>query len=125
MSNRQPIQPIVTDDKGVLRFKENVLVRYLLEHGGLNMNDLARVECADEDRQQFAQLIGYSIDGYSELSYVDDEAFSVACRMMVGASEQEARDDEMKERIEAAKDACRSLVRGLFGVDLDDVMEWP
>ncbi len=34
------------------------------------MNDLAVKDFSDEDRCQFAQLIGYSISGYEELSYV-------------------------------------------------------
>jgi hypothetical protein len=33
---------------------------------------------SNEDRQQFAQLIGYSLGGYSELSYVDDDAYKAA-----------------------------------------------
>ena len=42
-----------------------------------------------EDREQFAQLIGYSICGYHELSYVSDEsaaqASDLAGRVVTGA----------------------------------------
>jgi hypothetical protein len=30
------------------------------------------------DREQFAQLIGYSVGGFGDLSYVSDEAYLVA-----------------------------------------------
>jgi hypothetical protein len=65
-----PMQPIEWDEHGVIRFKENRLVRHLLDNGGLDMNDLARVPgITDDERSQFAQLIGYSVSGYGDLSY--------------------------------------------------------
>ena len=73
----QPMQPM--KDR---RFQGNAIVRYLLDHnrgnGGPDLNHLAMVDFSDEDRQQFAQLIGYSLDGYSELGYVDDAAYARA-----------------------------------------------
>lgn len=76
---RKPLtlQPVIKDKHGVLRFKRNKLVDALYEHGvktGLGLNELHCMEFTDEDRQQFAQLIGYSVDGYCGLSYVTDEA---------------------------------------------------
>jgi hypothetical protein len=73
---KHPMQPLVKDADGRVRFKRNALVEYLLDNGGLNMNDLAMQKFPSEDRQQIAQLIGYSIDGYMDLSYVmnDDSA---------------------------------------------------
>ena len=55
-----PIQPIITDEHGVTRFKENAIVRYLLDRGGINLNDLAILSFSQDDQEQFAQLIGYS-----------------------------------------------------------------
>ena len=73
-----PIQPLESDKNGVLRFKENKIVRFLLDAGKFNMNDLALMPFSDEDREQFAQLIGYSINGASELEYVSDKTLSKA-----------------------------------------------
>ena len=43
------------------------------------MNHLARVPgFSDEDRAQFAQLIGYKLCGFAELSYVTDEKYNRA-----------------------------------------------
>ena len=67
---KQPMQPIVWVGD-VIRFQENKLVTYLLDHGGLTMNDLAMVpDVSRADREQFAQLIGYSVSGFGELGYV-------------------------------------------------------
>ncbi len=35
---------------------------------------------SDEDREQFAQLIGYSLNGFGELSYVSEETYEAAER---------------------------------------------
>ena len=77
-----PMQPLhLVHD--VIRFKKNELVSHLLDHGtatGCGMNELAQVDASDEDRQQFAQLIGYSVAGYAELGYVSDESYDRAER---------------------------------------------
>lgn len=72
------IQPIVVVD-GVTRFQQNDIVRHLLDtHPTVDLNKIAIMEFADEDRRQFAQLIGYSIAGYGELDYVRDDDFARA-----------------------------------------------
>ena len=74
---KHPRQPIVTDEHGVKRFKQNAIVRELLDRATaakiMDMNAIALMNFSDEDRQQFAQLIGYSVSGYSELSYVSEQ----------------------------------------------------
>ena len=84
------MQPIILDEYGVARFKANALVRYLLDNGGIDMNELARQshvqKWTQEDCMQFAQLIGYSVDGYGDLSYVTSEscakADAIACKLI-------------------------------------------
>lgn len=75
---KHPIQPLERDTRGVIRFKSNAIVRHLLDHGGINMNDIARLEFSQEDREQFAQLIGYSHSGSGDLGYVSDEVWEAA-----------------------------------------------
>lgn len=73
---KNPMQPIIRDHNKVIRFKSNAIVEALLEHAHkgkkLDLNDIAWMEFSQDDRCQFAQLIGYSLDGYHELSYVSD-----------------------------------------------------
>ncbi len=75
---RHPIQPLVKTNDGIIRFKKNAIVEYLLKASGKTINDLAIIEFAQEDREQFAQLIGYSLGGFGELSYVSDETYEEA-----------------------------------------------
>lgn len=73
-----PIQPLYTDSDGAVRFKENAIVRFLLDAGPFNMNHIAEREFTVEDREQFAQLIGYSLCGFGELSYARGETYARA-----------------------------------------------
>lgn len=77
----QPMQPVAKNDEGVLRFRKNKIVEYLLERGrehGIDLNHLATRDFPQEDQEQFAQLIGYSVCGYHELPYVSDESAAQA-----------------------------------------------
>ena len=75
----QPIQPVYKGEDGRYRFRKNAIVRYLLDAGTFDMNQIATLPgISREDREQFAQLIGYSVDGFGELSYVSDESYNKA-----------------------------------------------
>ena len=125
---KNPIQPLANDAQGVLRFKANAIVRFLLDtHPACDMNRLACMDFDDDDRQQFAQLIGYSLCGYGELqSYVDDHAYETAAAL---ADEPALTED--KARIAAlaaevamlreAADALRRPVAILLGMHPDDL----
>jgi hypothetical protein len=67
-----PMQPLING-----RFKENKIVSYCLENK-TDMNDIAMQSFTDSDREQFAQLIGYSLGGYGDLSYVSDDSYDRA-----------------------------------------------
>jgi Tfp pilus assembly protein PilN len=62
-----PIQPIIKDENGVQRFKANEIVRYLIDHGSIDLNQIARLPFSDEDREQLDMLIGYSVGGAPHL----------------------------------------------------------
>lgn len=76
MSN--PIQPILKDADGDLKFQENKIVKFLLESSKVDMNQILCMAFSPEDRQQFIQLIGMSLEGYAYLPYVTDEAYDAA-----------------------------------------------
>lgn len=81
MSELFPMQPVVVTKNGVIRFKENRIVRDLLDFAtplGFDMNEIAIKDYTAEERMQFAQLIGYSVYGYGTLSYVTDESYYAA-----------------------------------------------
>lgn len=125
---KNPIQPLAKDEQGVLRSKANALVNALLEHGqatGLGLNELAckypGAEHAD-DRQQLAQLIGYSLSGYGELGYVSDDAYGAAAAMAdEGLSEKDARIAHLEHELFMVRSALREPIARLFGVHPDDL----
>lgn len=82
MKKRHPIQPVLLDEHNVARFKENKIVTFLLDNGGYDMNTIAAMNFSREDREQFAQLIGYSVSGFCELSYAEDATCNRAIRKM-------------------------------------------
>jgi len=63
-----PIQPVVNVD-GVYRFKKNSIVEYMVENGPWDLNVLSRIGEIG-DYAQLAQQIGYSVDGWHDLSTV-------------------------------------------------------
>lgn len=76
-----PMQPLLVDEHGTHRFKANAIVRHLLDHGGIDLNQIACLEFSAEDQTQFAQLIGYSVCGFGDLSYVLPTAYDAAIAM--------------------------------------------
>ena len=82
---RHPMQPVVWDGKGVIRFQPNPIVQFLLkwasEHG-MDLNDLTWMSedmgWTRNDWEHFAQLHGYSVSGWGSLSYVRDETWTRA-----------------------------------------------
>lgn len=73
-----PMQPLAFDSHGTLRFKENQIVRKMLDFStehGYGLNEMALENFTPDDRMQLMQLIGYSLTGYGELSYVTDVSY--------------------------------------------------
>jgi hypothetical protein len=70
-----PDQPLELKN-GVVRFKPNWVVRYLLDAGGVDLNLLGSIRYlfTQTDWDQFMQLIGYSVSGYGDLSDVSRES---------------------------------------------------
>lgn len=120
---RQPMQPTETDPKGVVRFRPNKLVQFLLDNNGkIDMNMLASIDFPREDREQFAQLIGYSLSGFSELSYVTDESYLAAAKMHeTGMSERDARLSVLTDLVMKLRAELREPMAELFGVHPDDL----
>lgn len=71
---KHPCQFIEKDKHGRVRFIENKIVGAMLDYGRrgqkFDLNSLCDGEFDKNDWRQFAQLIGYSINGFFELSYV-------------------------------------------------------
>jgi hypothetical protein len=123
---KNPIQPLSKDAQGTLRFKKNAIVDYLLEWSkqrGLGLNELAAMDFTQDDREQFWQLIGYSLIGYSELSFVSDATYSVAVGMTEdeGLQEKDARIAVLEHELATLRDSLRAPIARLYGIHQDDL----
>ena len=79
------MQPVVLDEEGVARFQDNPIVRYLVDWAqakGMGLNELMMLSqhtgWKRADWEQLAQLIGYSVGGFGELTYVRDATYERA-----------------------------------------------
>ena len=116
---KHPIQPLEKDEKGILRFKKNAIVEFLSKG---HHNELASMDFPQEDFEQLAQLIGYSLSEFSGLSYVNNETVNTAERMAkVGKSEDAARIEYLEETLEEVRKAFKGIVPKLFDVHEDDL----
>lgn len=120
---KHPIQPLEKAKDGVVRFKPNAIVQHLLDKGGIDLNQLAMVEFSQEDREQFAQLIGYSLSGFGELSYVSDATYAAAEAMSKSKKldSDTARIKALEATLEQARSAIREAATTLFRIHPDDL----
>lgn len=122
---KHPIQPLAKDDQGVMRFKPNKIVQHLLDHGGIDLNQLATMDFTADDREQFAQLIGYSLSGFSELSYVTEETYAAAALLSQTkkVTEEQARIVALEKMLEEAREGIRTAAVAIFRIHPDDLHE--
>lgn len=113
-----PMQPVTEG-----RFVPNPMVEYLLDNGGIDMNDLARMPFTDAAREQFAQLIGYSVSGTSTLGYVSNDTFDAACQMLdnPGMDWKDAKIESLETTLETVREGMKHLVPELFQIHPDDL----
>jgi hypothetical protein len=83
---KHPMQPLERDEHGTIRFKANKIVEWLVDKHPQVLNEIAAIAhgrgpvapFSDEDQRQLAQLLGYSLSGYADLSYVNSEDWNEA-----------------------------------------------
>lgn len=64
-----PMQPLELDGDGRVVFKENPIVKFLLDAGPFDLGQLRLMpNLPIWAMEQFYQLIGYSVDGFGEIS---------------------------------------------------------
>ena len=67
-------------------------------------------------------MIGYSLSGFGELSYVSDETYDAADAMArEGLSEKDARIQHLESIIEGMRQDVRQMAPRLFRIHPDDL----
>ena len=91
---KHPMQPFADDGNDIVRFKQNKIVRFLLDNGPYDVNQLAIMTFSREDREQFAQLIGYSVCGFGELGYTRKKTWKKLMRKYDAYTKKNIPSDE-------------------------------
>ena len=118
MIKKLPIQLIKNG-----RFIPNKIVEKLLETSSLDMNEIACMDFTNEDREQFAQLIGYSLNGYAELSYVSDESYETVIKMSEGKSDLQSENEYLTETLNMVRNNIKEIAPMLFKIHPDDLVK--
>lgn len=126
---KHPIQPLVEDEHGVVRFKENKIVSYLLDccktGQKADLNDIARLDFSQEDREQFAQLIGYSHAGASDLSYMSETVLVTAANIYVSAKQdidqRDVRIEYLEHKLKSLRVTLADALADFFEIHPDDL----
>ena len=80
--SEHPMQPIEWAKDGVIRFKGNAIVRWLVDSKQIDLNQIS-IYCQEHrvpktDVEQFWQLLGYSVSGYGDLGFVRRKTIETA-----------------------------------------------
>ena len=113
-----PLQPIKNG-----RFIPNRIVEKLLEAAPIGLNEIACMDFTDGEREQFAQLIGYSLSGFSELSYVSDETFEAATNVSTKKNDLVARIDVLRTQLYEIRKGLKAASVVAFNIHPDDLSE--
>jgi hypothetical protein len=109
---KHPDQPMQIDDRGIVRFKSNKLIKYLVDNKIIDLNMccvLYRSKVAGitiEDYAQLMQLIGYSVDGFCSLDCGQprvDDLWPMAVTLMAAQDVDGVRKGPHDERQNAEK----------------------
>ena len=75
-----PMQPIYVDGDGIVRFRRNAIVDYLHDTKVFNPNSISAIlsRFPIEDVEQFWQMLGPSVSGYGDLSFIRKETIKAA-----------------------------------------------
>lgn len=119
------MQPIIADPLGIKRFHSNAIVEHLLEFAQLNghgLNELACLKFSPNDREQFAQLIGYSVSGFGELNYASRDTIDTADRISDTAEpEHVARSAVLEEKLSEIREHLRNAAAVAFSIHPSDL----
>lgn len=125
---RHPTQPLEEDSEGIMRFKENNIVRWMLDNSmridgsPMDLNVLAMQDFKRNDREQFAQLIGYSLCGFSELSYVSNEGYNIADVMQANNNDPlRAENEALRNELTELRQRVKEMAVISFNIHEDDL----
>lgn len=121
-----PIQPLVIDEHGTLRYKQNVAVQRMydaLVAAGIDPFTIVRTEgLSQDDFGQFVQLLGHSHVGANGQWGITEEVYQTARRMYEkGDTELVSRNKYLEHRHQKMAKKLAPLCAHVFDIDIDDL----
>lgn len=121
IQNFHPNQQVETDKNGTLRFRENAIVRDLLDKGDISLNDIVQQDYSKEDYIQLMQLIGYSVSGWGGLNCVigtnlEEEIYT---QIEDGICEKDAKIAILERQLRVTKKYIKEIAVELFPIHPD------
>ena len=97
---RHPVQPLIIDKHGVVRFKENRIVTHMwssmMSVGGVDFHD----HFLKTDNEQLSQLTGITFNMFKDLPFASPETIAIADTMYrEKISEDKARIQWLEKRV--------------------------
>jgi len=115
---RMPIQPKVTDERGVERFAENRIITKLLDDGPFDLNDIVTWGFSENEYFQLRQQIGYSISG---IPYPDEASAAEVDNAHGARKESEtARADAAEAKLTEVREGLKPGLSALYEKHPDD-----
>lgn len=122
-----PIQPLVVDSEGVVRYKQNAAVQAMYDAlVAVGIDPFAAITKAgpisQDDFGQFTQLLGHSHSGANGQWGVTEEVYQAAKAMREsGVSELESRNRYLERRHQKMVKKLAPLCAHVFNIDIDDL----
>jgi len=117
-SRHRPMQPLVRDEHGEIRFKANPIVEFLLDGGPFDMTRLSIMPFDNEVRAHFAQLLGCTVSSWVDLPYVSAEMVADVRR-----AEERRFGNSERQGAAAAIEQLRSQISDLQSA-VDRMEDW-
>ena len=111
MTVKHPIQPLVADEHGTVRFKKNAIVAYLARG---KQNELTMLRFDSDDYAQLEQLTGCSLGHYCDSPHVSPEEYRAAeLTYSRGLTPDQARVQALESELAELRKAARAAVEQL------------
>ncbi len=92
---KHPMQPLEFDKEGIIRFKQNAIVKFLIDQYSTQVLNYIYVsgDFPWEDYKQFVQLSGHRVSSCKDMKYATDEEIKRLDQMVNEMTKSRLKED--------------------------------